>query len=173
MSDLSIEYAAIQRLIYEKHTAYMDKFGESMSLLEGNQQLIRTRISAKLKLLVRAFVEAGVVDSISSVCVSSRDGTFPMSLSLGKNNNPIQLHLLNTGRDVILSDSVGLALSMDTLDTRIILVTDTKRVCKKFIDVLNPSFDWQNMAINLLVALHEVIYDGHEASALEFINTVH
>jgi len=102
--------------------------------------------------------------------VSSRDGTYPMSIQIGKKGYPICLYLLNTGKDIILSDSVGLALTDGTMETRILLVTDTKRVCKRFHNVLDADFQWEKMADMMLDSIHETIYDRHEAVQKGFSN---
>ena len=169
MGDLSIELPEIRKLVVARHKAYIGKFGKALSLVEGESELNRTRILAKLKLLSKVLVSSGAVDDAVQMAVSSREGTYPYSIKLGKSNNPICLYLLNTGKDVILSDSVGLALSLGTMEARILLVTDTKRVCKRFVDVLSNDFEWKGMAVSVLDAIHETIYDRHEVLRKELL----
>ena len=169
MGDLSIEYPEIRKLVNSRHKAYVSKFGKAISMVEGESELNRTRILAKLKLLAKAFSSAGAIDEAEELVVSSREGTYPLSLKFGKAGNPICLYLLNTGKDVIVSDSVGLATTIGTMETRILLVTDTKRVCKRFYGVLDKDFDWKGMAASLLDAIHETIYDSHEVLRKELL----
>jgi len=169
MSDLSVEYPKIKKLVGDRHKAYVKKFGKALAIVEGELELSRTRILAKLKLLSRTFVESGVIDKAEEMTVSSRDGLYQYSIRLEKAGNPICLYLLNTGKDVILSDSVGLAMNLGNLETRVLLVTDTKRVCKKFSGVLDNSFDWIGMSASTLESIHETIYDNHEVLKKELL----
>lgn len=163
MSDLSVQFPAIRKMIIARHSEYLARFGSSISIVEGEDQLRRTRIRAKLDLMCKAFLEAKVIDSVSYGVISSRDDTYPMSVALTNKDHPIQLYLLNTGCDIIVSDSVGLAQTSDTMESRILLVTDTKRVCRRFYGVLEENFDWISMANFILDAIHETLYGRHEA----------
>jgi hypothetical protein len=162
MSDLSLQWLDIKNSIAKKHKDYIYKHGQALAIVGGELDLSRTRILAKMTLLSKAFVQAGVIEDADEMVVSSRDGTYPMSVRLSRKNNPICLYLLNTGSDIVVSDSVGLALTSDTVESRILLVTDTKRVCKKFSNVLSEKFDWEFAANSILDAIHETIYDSHE-----------
>lgn len=162
MSDLSIQIPEISREVVEKHKNYIKKFEGIISLVEGEFELSRTRIRSKLDLLIGVFKNAGIIDDVFYGVVSSRDGVFPMSMGIGKSGNPVCLYLLNTGADIIVSDSIGLALSLNTLDAKIVLVTQENRVGKKFSNVLDPNFDWKNLATYLLDSIHATIYDKHE-----------
>ena len=166
MSELSVQFPEIRNMVAKRHSEYLERFGKTASIIAGEDQLKRTRILAKLDFLCKAFLEAKVIDKIESIMVSSRDGTFPMSISISRKNNPLKLYLLNTGVDVIISDSVGLAQTSDTVESRIMLVTDTKRVCKHFSGVLDQKFDWLHMANFIVDAIHETLYEGHDARSM-------
>jgi len=172
MEDLSIQFPEIKKMICNRHLTYLEKFGKSASIIGGEDQLNRTRIQAKLDLLCKAFLESKAIDIVTYSMVSSRDGVYPMSIAISKKNNPISLYLLNTGADVIVSDSVGLAQTSDTVESRILLVTDTKRVCRRFVGVLYSNFDWMQMAIFIIDAIHETLYDGHDARSMMFNGVV-
>lgn len=169
MGDLSIEYPKIKKLVGERHRAYVKKYGQTLSIVGGELDLNRTRILAKLRLLSKVFVDGSVIDEAEELVVSSREGTYPMSIRMVKKGNPICIYLLNTGKDVIVSDSVGLAMTIGTMETRILLVTDTKRVCRRFSSVLDKDFDWIAMSTSLLSSIHETIYDSHEVLRKEFL----
>ena len=161
MSNLSVEYPEISKMVLERHDVFLKKFGSTIAKLDGDHTIATTRIRAKLDLFAKAFLHSGVIDEVSYGMVSSRDGVFPMSMCIGRKG--VCLYLLNTGKDVVVSDSVGLGQSISMLDSRIVLVTDTKRVCKRFCDVLDDDFDWMKMAEFVLEAVHEVMYDRDEA----------
>lgn len=168
MSDLSIIFPLIRSSLTERHAAYLERFGASLAIVGGELDLSRTRVLAKMKLLSQIFLDAKIIDDVSELIVSSRDATYSMSLRIGKCGHPICLYLLNTGKDIILSDSVGLAITSESMDTRILLVTDTKRVCKKFFDVLDADFPWEVMASSMLDAIHETLYDRHDVFLKDF-----
>ena len=168
MSQLNVVFPDIADMVARRHAEFVERFGEVIAKLDGDHAISTARIKAKLELLVKAFHQSKVIDGVSYGVVSSRDGVFPMSLCLNRDSCHTGLYLLNTGKDVIVSDSVGLAQTISTLDSRIVLVTDTKRVCKRFSDVLNDDFDWIKMAEFVLDAVHEVMYDGVEARRMEW-----
>jgi hypothetical protein len=172
MSDLSIEYQNIVKMVAEKHTEFIKKFGDTITMLDGSHTLSTTRIAAKLDLLIKAYVKAGVIDKVMCGAVSSSDAIYPMSFGVERKGCPASLYLLNTGKDVIVSDCVGLAQKMDTLDGRIVIVRDTKRVCKRFSNVLSPDFDWSKMAEFVLEAIHEVMYESDEVRRIKVLETL-
>jgi len=92
-----------------------------------------------------------------------------MSMKISKKGQPICLYLLNTGKDIILSDSVGLALTDNLMETHILLVTDTKRVCKRFVNVLHNEFSWESMAEFMLDSIHSTMYDRYDAITKDFM----
>lgn len=170
MGDLSVEYPGIAAIAREKHAAFMGRFGHAIAKLNAEHTIDTTRIRAKLDLLVKAFLDAGAIDEVAYGAVSSRDGVYRQSLCLSRAASEVSLYLLNTGKDVVVSDSVGLAQSLDTLDARIVLVTDTKRVCKRFAGVLDDGFDWRKMAEFVMDAIHEVMYDSDEARRIMLLD---
>jgi len=159
MSDLSERFPEIRSDIAAKHNAYLKKFGPALSIVAGELELSRTRILAKMKLMSQIFLDNKIIDEAIEMVVSSKDGTYPMSMKIGKRGNPMCLYLLNNGMDIIISDSIGLAITDHTMDTRIILVTDQRHVFYKFYNVLNDDFSWDDMANIMLNSIHRTIYD--------------
>lgn len=170
MSDLSVEFPVISQMISERHTVFLKKFGPTIAKLDGDHTITTSRIRAKLDLLVKAFLQVRVIDEVSYGIVSSRDGVFPMSLCISRKGCQTCLYLLNDGKDVVVSDSVGLGQSINTLESRIVLVTGTQRVCKRFCDVLEGEFDWKKMAEFILEAIHEVMYESDEARRIMLLD---
>lgn len=166
MSQLSDEFPNIEQAIAHKHEKFIERFGKAISKVDGEKIIAISRIKARLELLARAFVNAKVIDGFSCEFVSSRDGMFPMSFCFTRQSSPSVLYLLNDGKDVTVSDSVGLAQSISSLESRIVLVTGTRHVCKRFIDILNENFDWMKMAEFVLDAAHEVLYNNEEVRRL-------
>lgn len=162
MGDIGSEFLNIRDALKSKHQAYVGRFGTASTRHIGSEHLMMTRVLAKLKLVAAALSFSGAIDEIEEQDVKSKDGDFPMSIRVGKKNVQHSVYLLNDVEGVIVSGSVSLASGLGTIDGMISIALDDSKVCKKFRNVLSPAFDWKELCLFALDAVHEVVYSRRD-----------
>lgn len=163
--DLSIAYPRILQLVDAKHQAYLGKYGNILSLAVGSRELLIDRVYAKLSLVAKAFNETSVIDGFQEVEASSATGDHPRSIMLRRNASRSVLYLLNDYGNVIVADSIGIA-SMNPLAAGILLITESKKVLRRHKDVLSEDFNWVDFSMDILDAIHSVLYDRSNATRI-------
>ena len=160
--DISDMFIIIRDRLTERHGQYMAKFGASAMRRIADENLVSQRVFAKITLLAKAFKDAGVVTDYRAVTVNDQMYEFSQSVELMHGASLHAVYLINEGGSVTVTDSIGMAFNSD-LDTRVVLVTSSRRALRKFNDVLAPGFDWEEMADFVLQTIHEVVYDKSHA----------
>ena len=158
---LSLTFPEIRDAVAQKHAEFMGKYSKTLMRHVAEQEMSRDKIYAKLVLVAKAFVDAGVVDSSREVDIGSATGNYARSVALVSRLSPFSVYMLNDGKSVILTDSIAIPASND-LESRLVLVSNSKKIYSEHKGVLDESFDWVAFSVQLLDSVHTVIYNRSE-----------
>jgi glycine/D-amino acid oxidase-like deaminating enzyme len=160
MKDNVVNMQDITSALREKHAAFIGKYGVAASRKIADRALQRDQVYARLALIARAFEKAGVTSRHEEVEVRSVKDSYLRSVALVTvAGTPI--YLLNGGDHVVLTDG---AVSEDPLNRTLVLLSGAKHtsIVKSYEGVLKDDFDWRQLALDALDAVHKIAYYSTE-----------
>jgi len=166
--EFSLRFPEVKDKIASKHAEFLGKFKKAFLKKTAEQEMSRDKIYAKILLVAKLFVEARVVDETKDVDVTSSNGTYSRSIAFYSKMSPFIVYLLNDGENVIISDSVVIPPHAG-FDERLELVSANRRAHVEVKNVLSPEFDWESFCLQLLNAIHVVIYNRSEVIREQFL----
>ena len=149
MQDLSLLYPEIKEEVSKVHKEYLAKYRAITAKTLGEEELRCDQVLAKLKLVAKAFVQAGVIEKAeeTSPLNAVSLGKYTRSLALTSSVSPRAVYLLNDGNMVVITNCLSRKVALDEDDIR-----------KSYVQVLDAAFDWRRFAMDLLTVVHLVIY---------------
>ena len=155
-----IDYAEMISKVSEKHQVFMAKYRMSVSKVISEDQLHRITVYARLALVAKVLVDAKIIDSYHDIDIVSVGKAYASSLALCITNvASSKLYLLNGGNNVVVSEGLP---DNDAIHREIASVTDGKPYYRKYYNVLDESFDWTQMAMDVVDAIHITVYKKTE-----------
>ena len=91
MPDLSMQIPDIKKSISDKHDSYITKYSKVIHKKMAENEMVRDRTYAKLALIAKIFVDAGVVNYSKEVTVSAAVGSFARSIALSSEFSPLPM----------------------------------------------------------------------------------
>lgn len=167
----NLNYHDIVKKVKTKHKEFFKKYKVFVSKNINSRMLERTKLFARLQLVCKAFVEAGVVEKYDIANILGHSDSIVLNVTGGLES----IYLLNDCTDLIILS--GYVASEDALSGRIILTQGKSysaktTVCKRYSNVLDENFDWMDFSSDLLDVIHKSIYNEEDVKKDFYSNSI-
>jgi len=145
MSNINI--LEIKKEITNRHNEFLKEFSSQIDKVVSDHRLLSEITITKLKYILNAFVEAGIIDGIEDI-----DYKPYKKLRLFKKDSDNSIYIITNGKSITLEGHNYAVLSGEFKNIRV-----------GFNDVQDEDYEWKNFYLQLLDYIHAVIYERKEA----------